>query len=159
MLSRCIPVIPRTYKLQEKPSALTRKHPPLKKMKFLNCFIFFWAIFALLDLYRVCGSGSGDSIESGSNPNPDPNRIRIQSESGSNPNPDPIQIRIHKTGLQIKHPFKLLCVKKYVHWQPLLFCIQHLRTGSKSRSIIFKIQTWCLLQCFRVWFVTKNKLK
>jgi hypothetical protein len=96
IMSRCIPVIPRTYKLQEKPSALTRKHPALIKMKFLNCFLFFWAIFALLDPYRVCGSGYGS---------------RDSIESGSNPNPDPVRIRIHKTGFQIKHPFKLLCVK------------------------------------------------
>jgi hypothetical protein len=33
----------------EKPSALKREHPALQKMKFINCFLFFWAIFALLD--------------------------------------------------------------------------------------------------------------
>jgi hypothetical protein len=33
----------------EKPSALKREHPALQKMKFINCFQFIWAIFALLD--------------------------------------------------------------------------------------------------------------
>ncbi len=39
----------RTSKLQEKPSALKREHPALQKMKFINCFIFFWVFFSLLD--------------------------------------------------------------------------------------------------------------
>jgi hypothetical protein len=53
-----------TSKLQEKPSALQRDHPALQKLKFTNCFIFFWVIFALLDPET-------------------PIRIRIQSGSGS----------------------------------------------------------------------------
>jgi hypothetical protein len=48
----------RTSKLQEKPSALKREHPALQKMKFINCFILFWAIYALLDPYPECESGS-----------------------------------------------------------------------------------------------------
>ncbi len=36
-------------KLQEKPSALKREHPALKKMKFNNCFQCLRVIFALLD--------------------------------------------------------------------------------------------------------------
>ncbi len=36
-------------KLQEKPSALKRDHPPLKKIKFVNFFLCLWVIFALLD--------------------------------------------------------------------------------------------------------------
>ncbi len=39
----------RTPKLQKKPSALKREHPALQKMKFVNFFLFLWAIFALLD--------------------------------------------------------------------------------------------------------------
>ncbi len=39
----------RTSKLQEKLSALKREHPALQKMKFFNCFLFFWGIFDLLD--------------------------------------------------------------------------------------------------------------
>ncbi len=34
---------------REKPSDLKREHPAFQKMKFINCFIFFWAIFALWD--------------------------------------------------------------------------------------------------------------
>jgi hypothetical protein len=36
-------------KLQEKPSALKREHPALKKMKFTKFFLCLWVIFALLD--------------------------------------------------------------------------------------------------------------
>ncbi len=36
-------------KLQEKPSALKRKYPALKKRKFMNFFLFLWAVVALLD--------------------------------------------------------------------------------------------------------------
>ncbi len=45
-------------KPQEKPSALKRDNPALKKMKFTNCFKFFWSHF--------CRPGSG------SKPDPDP---------------------------------------------------------------------------------------
>ncbi len=38
-----------TSKLQEKPSALKREHPAFQKMKFNNCFLFFWVISALMD--------------------------------------------------------------------------------------------------------------
>jgi hypothetical protein len=58
-----------TSKLQEKPSALKREHPAFQKMKFFNRFLFFWVIFALLDL-----------------------------DPGTLLNPDPIRIRIHNTG-------------------------------------------------------------
>jgi hypothetical protein len=60
----------RTSKLLEKPSALKREHPPLQKKKFINCFLFFSAIFALLDPVRE--SGSKDPFKSGSNPDPGP---------------------------------------------------------------------------------------
>jgi hypothetical protein len=38
-----------TTKPQEKLSALKREHLALKKIKFINCFLFFLAIFALFD--------------------------------------------------------------------------------------------------------------
>jgi hypothetical protein len=50
----------RTSKLLEKPVALKREHPVLQKMKLINCFLFFWAIFALLKRIRIA------------NPDPDP---------------------------------------------------------------------------------------
>jgi hypothetical protein len=53
-------------KLLEKPLALKNEHQALQKMKFINCFIFFWAIFALLDPDPDCESGYRDSIECGS---------------------------------------------------------------------------------------------
>jgi hypothetical protein len=51
-----------------------KKHPALQKMKFVNCFLILWAIFALLD------------------PDADP---------GTPLNPDPI--RIHATTLKIHY--------------------------------------------------------
>jgi hypothetical protein len=78
----------RTPKLQEKPSALKRKHPALQKMKILSFFLFFGVIFALLDPdpdpaaqinADPCGSGS-ETLNFGSS---------ILSESGSGSNPDP----------------------------------------------------------------------
>jgi hypothetical protein len=48
----------RTDKLQEKPPALRREHPALQKMKFIHCFLFFRAIFPLLDPDPDCESGS-----------------------------------------------------------------------------------------------------
>jgi hypothetical protein len=54
-----------------KPSALKREHPALQKMKFISCFLFFWASFALLDLNPDLQYGSRDRTESGSNPDPD----------------------------------------------------------------------------------------
>jgi hypothetical protein len=50
------------------PSALNKEHPALQNMNFINSFIFFWAIFALLNL-----------------------------DPGTPLNPDPIRIRIHDT--------------------------------------------------------------
>jgi hypothetical protein len=41
------------------PSALKKEHTAFQKMKFINCFLVFWAIFALLDPDRDCESGSG----------------------------------------------------------------------------------------------------
>jgi hypothetical protein len=60
----------RTSRIQEEPLALKREHSALQKMKFINCFLFFWVIFALLDPDPDCEFGSGyrDPIESGSNP-------------------------------------------------------------------------------------------
>ncbi len=60
-----------SIQLQEKPSALKRKHPVLQKIKFI--FFNFCGSFAFL------------------NPDPDP---------GTPLNPDPIRIRIHNTGIQ-----------------------------------------------------------
>jgi hypothetical protein len=57
------------YKKQEKTSGFKREHPALQKMKFINCFQFFWVTIALLD-----------------------------SEPGTPLNPDPVRIRIHNTG-------------------------------------------------------------
>jgi hypothetical protein len=34
-------------------SALKREHPALQNMKFINFLIFFWVIFALLDLIII----------------------------------------------------------------------------------------------------------
>ncbi len=65
-------------KLQEKPSALKREHPTLKKLNF-KLFSIFWLIVALLD--------PGIRIE---NPDPDPGTLL-------NVNPIQIQIRIHNT--------------------------------------------------------------
>jgi hypothetical protein len=31
------------------PDSMKREHPALQKMKFINCFLLFWVIFALLD--------------------------------------------------------------------------------------------------------------
>jgi hypothetical protein len=55
---------------------LQREHPALQKMKFINCCLILWVIFALLD------------------PVPDP-------DPGTPLNPDPIQIRIriHNTSI------------------------------------------------------------
>jgi hypothetical protein len=39
----------RTHKLQEKSSAIKREHPALQNMKILYFFLYWWAIFALLD--------------------------------------------------------------------------------------------------------------
>ncbi len=67
-------------KLQEKPSALIREYPPLQKMKFINCFLYLWVIFALLD--------------------PDP--IAYPDMDPGNPlNSDPIRIRVHSTAFMI----------------------------------------------------------
>ncbi len=54
-------------KLQEKPSALKREHPELKKMKFINFFSTFVGLFALLDPDPDCESRLRNRI-----------RIRIQ---------------------------------------------------------------------------------
>ncbi len=58
----------------KKPSALTREHPALQNMKFLDFFLLFWVLFALLDpdLDYEYGSRSTDLIESGSNTGPEP---------------------------------------------------------------------------------------
>jgi hypothetical protein len=53
----------RTHQLQEKPSALKRKHSALKNMKVLYFFVYLCIIFALLDPdpassnSNECGSG------------------------------------------------------------------------------------------------------
>ncbi len=61
-------------KLQEKPSALKREHPALKKgnLEIYKFFLFLWVILPLLDPDPVCGSGSRDPIKSGSYTDPDP---------------------------------------------------------------------------------------
>jgi hypothetical protein len=41
-------------------TALKREHPALKKIKFVNCFLFFWVFFTLLDP-DLTGSGSGST--------------------------------------------------------------------------------------------------
>jgi hypothetical protein len=69
LIKNCNLLIPRpperTPKLQEMPSALKREHPVLKNMKILDCFLFLWVIFALLDPdldpQFECGSGSRSS--------------------------------------------------------------------------------------------------
>jgi hypothetical protein len=45
----CNLLIPRPFKLQGKPSTIKTEHPTLKKMKFIDFFLFLRAIFALLD--------------------------------------------------------------------------------------------------------------
>jgi hypothetical protein len=57
-------------KLQKKPSALKRGHPPLQNMNFYKFVLLLWVIFALLD--PDPDSGSTGPIESGSNPDPKP---------------------------------------------------------------------------------------
>jgi hypothetical protein len=72
LIKNCNLLIPRppqrTPKLQEKPSALKREHLAVQKMKIVSFFLFFGAIFALLDPdpdpaaqinADPCGSGSG----------------------------------------------------------------------------------------------------
>jgi hypothetical protein len=54
------------------PSALKIEPPALRKMKFIKCLLFFWVIFALLDL-----------------------------DTGTPLNLDPIRIRIHNTGSRV----------------------------------------------------------
>jgi hypothetical protein len=54
----------------EKPSALKREHPSLKKMKFINFLLFLWVIFSLLDPDHESGSGSRDPVEFVSIPDP-----------------------------------------------------------------------------------------
>jgi hypothetical protein len=60
----------RTSKKQEKPSAVKKEHPALKKkMKYIDFLLFLWVIFALLYPDPDCeksGSGSRDPIEYGS---------------------------------------------------------------------------------------------
>jgi hypothetical protein len=55
----------RTFKLQNKPSALKREHPALQNM--VDFYLFLWVIFALLD----------PDFESGSMTWSDPIRIRF----------------------------------------------------------------------------------
>jgi hypothetical protein len=59
----------------QKPSALKREHSVLQKIKFINCFLFFWAIFALLDpdpyYESESGYGAKNPMESGSSPDSD----------------------------------------------------------------------------------------
>ncbi len=63
----------RTSKLQEKPSAMKKRHPAFQNMKFLYFFLFLWVIFALPDPYSGSGSGFTDLIKFGSYTDPDPN--------------------------------------------------------------------------------------
>ncbi len=60
-------------KRKEKPSALKREHPLLKKMKILDFFLFLWVIFALLD------------------PDPDP-ATKINADP--DPKPCPLQLNL-----------------------------------------------------------------
>jgi hypothetical protein len=53
------------------PSALTREHPELQKMKFLNCFIFFEIIYPSWIRFRIANPDPGTPLY------PDPIRIRI----------------------------------------------------------------------------------
>ncbi len=96
-------------KLQEKPSALKREHPALKKIKFIRFFLCLWVIFALLDPdpYPDCKSWSVSWLRIRipiriENPDPDTDPVTTL-KSGSNPdlhhcfrvNPKPI-ISPHK---------------------------------------------------------------
>ncbi len=65
-----------SYRRSLQPSKEKIQHAALQKMKFINCFLFFWAIYALL------------------NPDPDPN---CESGSGYGSRGPTEQIRIHNT--------------------------------------------------------------
>jgi hypothetical protein len=92
LIKSCNLLIPRppwrTSKLQEKPSALK------KKWNFYFYFLFFWAIFALLDPdpYGESGSGSttsvGDPWHFGAYPDPD-RYLRLMD---TDPDPTPFFI-------------------------------------------------------------------
>jgi hypothetical protein len=60
------------------PSALKKEQPALQKRKFINCFLFVWAIFGLLDPDPDFESGSGYG-----------SRVPCESVSNPNPNTDP----------------------------------------------------------------------
>jgi hypothetical protein len=82
LIKNCNLIIPRppqrTSSKQEKPSALKREHPALQKMKFINRFQFFLAIFALLDPEPDRDSGPWTPL------NPDPIQIRIGIHNTAN---------------------------------------------------------------------------
>ncbi len=61
-------------KLQEKPSALKREHSALQNIKFVNFFLFWWVIFALLD---------SESRSTGSNTDPDHCLMQMHPEHSS----------------------------------------------------------------------------
>jgi hypothetical protein len=59
-------------------SALKREYPALQKMKFIDCVLFSWSIFALLDPdpdWESPDCGSGYVTDPGTLLNPDPFRI------------------------------------------------------------------------------------
>jgi hypothetical protein len=64
------------------PSSPIREHPALPKLKFINCFLFFCVILALLDPDPDCVSGSRDPIEFGSNPDSNPHGPFMICSSG-----------------------------------------------------------------------------
>ncbi len=68
----------RTFKLQNKPSALKREHPALKNMKFLNFFCFSGSLLPSCIRFRI--------------PTTDPDSLTWL-------NPDPIWIRIRNIGI------------------------------------------------------------
>jgi hypothetical protein len=58
-----------------KEASIPQKHPALRKMKFINRFLFCWVIFSLLDPDCESGSGFNDPL------NEDPIRIHNTAEN------------------------------------------------------------------------------
>jgi len=103
--------------LLEKPSALKREHPALKKMKSLY-FLFLWVIFALL---------VPDPDTDPETPlNPDPIRIRIWIHSIALKEPNSYFVEAQNASIVNKHRKASICglpLKLFYAYTPqLTFC-------------------------------------
>jgi len=61
--------------VEEKPSALKKEHPALQKMKFINCFLFFWAILPSWIQIRIANPYQDTDPGTPLNPDPDPQHV------------------------------------------------------------------------------------